>query len=50
MNDEREKLQHAASTVAACLDMLADGNLDHKDATDVLYMLARVLEHPEVLS
>jgi len=45
-----ERMELAGRTVAACLRMLADSELDHEDAPLVLHMLAGVLERPEVLA
>ena len=39
----------AADAVAACLRVMADGDLNDVDLGKVLWMLACVLEHPDVL-
>lgn len=39
----------AVETVAACLRVMADGDLNDTDLDKVLWMLACVLEHPEML-
>lgn len=46
-DDARERIERmglAAASVAACLRMLADSELDHEDAPLVLHMLADVLD------
>ena len=44
-----EPLKIAADAVAACLRIMAEADANDVGMGEVLYMLARVLEHPQIL-
>ena len=49
MDDEQEAVRVANKAVAACLCMLSTAEVGDIDMDEVLYMLACVLMHPDIL-
>jgi len=49
MDYEQESVRVANKAVAACLRMLSTGETWDVDVDEVLYMLACVLMHPDIL-
>ena len=49
MDDMEEAREAAAKAVAGALDIIAETDCNDVRMPEVLHMLARVLEHPEIV-